>query len=105
MFVGTSSRLHTSIKGYWSSDVCSSDLTSTGLEVELDLAPTNSFDFAVSTSFNTSEPGSSITVPDAQGVPQVVAGIREGNRSEERRVGKSGGHGGRRIISKKRATT
>lgn len=53
---------------------------STGLELEFELAPTDNFDFAISASHTNSELSSSVTVPDAQGIPRVVAGIRAGNR-------------------------
>jgi iron complex outermembrane receptor protein len=48
----------------------------TGVEAELEVAPNNSFDFAVSGSFNNSELRSSFR----DGTGNVVAGIREGNR-------------------------
>ena len=48
----------------------------TGVEAELEVAPNDSFDFAVSGSFNNSELRSSFR--DANG--NIVAGIREGNR-------------------------
>jgi iron complex outermembrane receptor protein len=52
----------------------------TGVEAELALAPTDSFDFAISGNYNNSELRSSFTVPNAAGVPVVVAGIEKGNR-------------------------
>jgi iron complex outermembrane recepter protein len=48
----------------------------TGVEAEFEVAPTNSFDFAISGSFNNSELSSSLT--DAGG--NIIAGIEEGNR-------------------------
>jgi iron complex outermembrane recepter protein len=48
----------------------------TGIEAEFEVAPTESFDFAISGSFNNSELRSSFT--DSSG--NIVAGIREGNR-------------------------
>ncbi|HET7712405.1 MAG TPA: TonB-dependent receptor [Thermoanaerobaculia bacterium] len=53
---------------------------STGVEAEFEFAPTEAFDFAISGNYNNSELRSSFTVNDARGVPQVVAGIEEGNR-------------------------
>lgn len=51
------------------------DASATGIEAEFELAPTDSFDFAISGNFNDSELGSSFIV---NGVPQ--AGIVKGNR-------------------------
>lgn len=48
----------------------------TGVEAELEVAPNDSFDFAIAGSFNNSELRSSFT--DASG--NIVAGIKEGNR-------------------------
>jgi iron complex outermembrane receptor protein len=56
------------------------EASSTGFEVEFELAPTDSFDFAVTASHTNSELGSTVTAPDTTGAQQVVAGIREGNR-------------------------
>lgn len=56
------------------------EASSTGFEVEFELAPTDSFDFAVTASILNSELGTTVTAPDASGNRQVVAGIREGNR-------------------------
>ncbi|HVS33109.1 MAG TPA: TonB-dependent receptor [Thermoanaerobaculia bacterium] len=53
---------------------------STGIEAEFELAPNDNFDFAISGNYNNSELSSSFTVPNAAGVPVVIAGIREGNR-------------------------
>ncbi|HUP44791.1 MAG TPA: TonB-dependent receptor [Thermoanaerobaculia bacterium] len=49
---------------------------STGVEAEFELAPTDSFDFAISGNYNNSELRSAFR--SAQG--NIVAGIREGNR-------------------------
>ncbi len=53
---------------------------STGIEAEFELAPNDNFDFAISGNYNNSELSSSFTVPNAAGVPVVIAGIEEGNR-------------------------
>ncbi len=53
---------------------------SEGVEVELDIAPTNSFDFALSASHISSELRSTLTSTDAKGNVSVVAGIQSGNR-------------------------
>ena len=49
---------------------------STGIDLELAVAPNPSFDFAIAASYNDSELGASITAPDGT----VVAGIEEGRR-------------------------
>lgn len=56
------------------------DARSRGVELEFELAPSNSFDFAVSGSFTNAELTSTVTAPDKQGVQRVVSGIEEGNR-------------------------
>jgi iron complex outermembrane receptor protein len=53
---------------------------SAGAELELALAPSNSFDFAVSVGFNNSELRSTVTSTSSTGEVSVVSGIREGNR-------------------------
>ncbi len=53
---------------------------STGVEVEFELAPTDSFDFALSATALNSELRSTLTSTDAAGHVSVVAGIEEGNR-------------------------
>jgi iron complex outermembrane receptor protein len=53
---------------------------SAGGEIELALAPNNSFDFAVSVGFNDSELRSTVTSTASDGTVSVVSGIREGNR-------------------------
>jgi iron complex outermembrane receptor protein len=53
---------------------------SAGIELELAAAPTNNFDFAVSTSYIDSELRSTLTSTDAAGNVTVVAGIEDGNR-------------------------
>jgi iron complex outermembrane receptor protein len=53
---------------------------STGVELELELAPTDAFDFAVSASHINSELQSTLTSTDSAGVTSVVAGIKDGNR-------------------------
>jgi iron complex outermembrane receptor protein len=53
---------------------------STGVELEFELAPTDNFDFAVSTSLLNSELRSTLTSTDPAGNVTVVAGIEEGNR-------------------------
>jgi len=53
---------------------------STGGELELALAPSEKFDFAISGSHAKSSLRSSITVPDANGNPVILAGIKSGNR-------------------------
>jgi iron complex outermembrane recepter protein len=52
------------------------EAVNTGLEAEFELAPTDSFDFAVSGSYNNSELKSSFRSPTGQ----IVGGIEEGNR-------------------------
>jgi iron complex outermembrane receptor protein len=53
---------------------------SQGFEVEFEAAPTRSFDFAVSGSFNDSELRSTLTSTDPGGAVSVVSGIEEGRR-------------------------
>lgn len=53
---------------------------STGVEVEFDFAPTDSFDFAVSATALDAELDSTLTSTSATGEVSVVAGIEEGNR-------------------------
>jgi iron complex outermembrane receptor protein len=56
------------------------DARSQGIELELAMQPTTSFDFAVSTSYIDSELQSTLTSTDDAGNVTVVAGIEEGNR-------------------------
>jgi iron complex outermembrane receptor protein len=56
------------------------DAHSTGVELEFDIAPSDSFDFAVSASYVNSELDSTLTSTDSSGNVTVVAGIEEGNR-------------------------
>ncbi len=53
---------------------------SSGVEVELEMAPNDNFDFAISASRTNSELRSTLTSTDAQGNVSVVAGIEEGRR-------------------------
>jgi iron complex outermembrane receptor protein len=53
---------------------------STGVEVEFELAPTDSFDFALSATALSSELRSTLTSTDASGNVSIVAGIEEGKR-------------------------
>ncbi len=53
---------------------------STGGELELALAPNESFDFAISASLMDSTIESDVTVPGAGGAPVILAGIKSGNR-------------------------
>lgn len=53
---------------------------STGAEIEFELAPTDSFDFAISASKVNSELRSTLTSTSSTGVTSVVAGIEAGNR-------------------------
>src|SRR6185369_491462 len=53
---------------------------SNGVEAELELAPSDNFDFAISASQINSELRSTLTSTDAAGHVTVVAGIKEGNR-------------------------
>ena len=53
---------------------------STGVELEFELAPTDSFDFAISATRINSELRSTLTSTNAAGQVNVVAGIEEGNR-------------------------
>ena len=53
---------------------------SAGVELEFELAPTDSFDFAISATRLNSELRSTLTSTNAQGQVSVVAGIEEGNR-------------------------
>ena len=53
---------------------------STGAEIELALAPTDAFDFAISGSHNDSKLRSTLTSTDASGAVSVVSGIRNGAR-------------------------
>ncbi len=51
-----------------------------GAEIEFEAAPNDRFDFAISASHNDSKLRSTVTSPNAQGVPVVVSGIRSGAR-------------------------
>ena len=53
---------------------------STGIELEWTAAPTNNFDFSISTNYGKSELRSTLTSTDAAGNVQVVSGIKSGNR-------------------------
>jgi iron complex outermembrane receptor protein len=53
---------------------------SQGAEIELAVAPNESFDFSVSAALNDAELRSTLTSTDASGNVSVVSGIREGNR-------------------------
>ncbi len=53
---------------------------SSGIELEWAAAPTNSFDFAISASYNDSELGSTLTSTDAAGNVSIVSGIEKGKR-------------------------
>jgi len=53
---------------------------STGGELEFALAPSEKFDFAISASQAKSSLRSNVTVPDANGNPVILAGIKSGNR-------------------------
>jgi iron complex outermembrane receptor protein len=53
---------------------------STGVEIEFEAAPTQNFDFALSTVINDSQIGSTLTSTDASGNVTVVSGIEEGRR-------------------------
>jgi iron complex outermembrane receptor protein len=53
---------------------------SQGMELELAVAPNESFDFSVSATFTESELRSTLTSTDDAGNVTVVSGIREGNR-------------------------
>lgn len=53
---------------------------STGIELELELAPNDSFDFAISGSFTNAELDSTVTSTNAAGRVSIVSGIEEGNR-------------------------
>jgi iron complex outermembrane receptor protein len=53
---------------------------STGAEIEFELAPNDSFDFAISASKVNSELRSTLTSTSSTGVTTVVAGIEAGNR-------------------------
>jgi iron complex outermembrane receptor protein len=53
---------------------------SRGAELELSVAPSASFDFAFSATFNDSEVRSTLTSTDANGQVSVVGGIEDGNR-------------------------
>ena len=53
---------------------------SQGAEIELAVAPSQSFDFAISATLNDAELRSSFTAPDESGNPVVVSGIKEDNR-------------------------
>jgi iron complex outermembrane receptor protein len=53
---------------------------SAGAEIELELAPNDSFDFAISASLTDSKLQSTLTSTNAQGQVSVVAGIKEGKR-------------------------
>jgi iron complex outermembrane receptor protein len=53
---------------------------SAGVELELELAPSDAFDFAVSASHVNSELRSTLTSTDSKGVTTIVAGIEEGAR-------------------------
>src|SRR5256885_16698030 len=86
-FFFSSRRRHTRLQGDWSSDVCSSDLSS-GATYSPNVAPAALEIF------------SSISVPPKSLVPACKQASEV--RSEERRVGKSVDLGGRRIIKKKK---
>ena len=51
-----------------------------GIEIEFEAAPTQNFDFALSTVINNSELGSTLTSTDPSGNVSVVSGIEEGRR-------------------------
>jgi iron complex outermembrane receptor protein len=53
---------------------------SRGLELELAMAPTRFFDFAVSATYENSKLRSTLTSTDTAGVVSVVSGIQSGNR-------------------------
>ncbi len=53
---------------------------STGVELEFELAPTDSFDFAISATKLEAELDSTLTSTNSTGVVSVVGGIQEGNR-------------------------
>jgi iron complex outermembrane receptor protein len=53
---------------------------SQGAEIELSMAPNESFDFSISATFTDSELGSTLTSTDTLGNVSVVSGIEEGNR-------------------------
>jgi iron complex outermembrane receptor protein len=53
---------------------------SAGAEVELEIAPSDAFDFAISASHTDSKLRSTLTSTDAAGHVSVVAGIKSGNR-------------------------
>ena len=53
---------------------------STGIELEFELAPNDSFDFAISGSFTNAELDSTVTSTNAAGNVSIVSGIEEGNR-------------------------
>jgi iron complex outermembrane receptor protein len=56
------------------------DSRAQGVEVEFELAPTDSFDFAISVSRIETELLSTLTSTDDLGVVSIVAGIEQGNR-------------------------
>ncbi len=56
------------------------DSRATGLELEITHQPTESFDFAISASFNDSEFRSTLTSTDSAGNVTVVSGIEDGRR-------------------------
>jgi iron complex outermembrane recepter protein len=53
---------------------------STGVEFELEQAPTQNIDYAISASFNNAELRSTLTSTDASGTVSVVSGIEKGKR-------------------------
>jgi iron complex outermembrane receptor protein len=53
---------------------------STGIELEFAARPSESFDFAISGSFNSSQLKSSLTSTDSSGNVTIVSGIEDGNR-------------------------
>jgi iron complex outermembrane receptor protein len=53
---------------------------STGVEIEFEAAPTQNFDFALSTVINSSQLGSTLTSTDPSGNVSIVSGIEDGRR-------------------------
>ncbi len=53
---------------------------SAGAELEIDIAPSEKFDYAFSASHTDSKLRSTVTAPDANGNPVIVSGIRSGAR-------------------------
>src|SRR5256885_13096449 len=99
-FFFSSRRRHTRLQGDWSSDVCSSDLPTCW---RVPPRARNSYGTLLNTRWKRTRPALSLTLKKCPTrARRTSAPSSAGWRSEERRVGKRGDLGGRRIIKKKK---